>query len=189
MRGGSASLFTALLIPLVILLVGISFAAAIAIRKIPPLLTEAERGMVPPGFEATLSEAGEYTVWLHRKGRLGNTLYEGSGEIPPGGKIFLFDAASGREMEIKKAVAARKNMGEDEASSIGVFTSVREGQAVEVKGSRMNTRVLVSIAYSSSGQIMKLFLLIAAVIGSTLAIAGVLFVKLMRRHRGAGAGD
>ncbi len=171
-----------LVIPLVVLLTGVSIAAAIAVRRVPPLLTEVDRGLLPDGFEVILPGPGEYTLWLHIKGRLGNKLFHGSGELPPGGKVFLFDASTGREIATEQTVSARKNMGEDEAVSLGVFSSDRENKTIEIKGSGLNSEVLLSVSPTSSRQIMGIMGLITGVILISIIVATIIFVRLMRRR-------
>lgn len=53
-----ASMIVSLLIPLAVLLIGVSISATIAVKKSPPLLTEVERGLLPPGFEVKLPMRG-----------------------------------------------------------------------------------------------------------------------------------
>ncbi|MDF1658324.1 MAG: hypothetical protein P1U58_11980 [Verrucomicrobiales bacterium] len=169
---------------MIILLAGVSIAAAIAVKRIPPLLAEVDRGLLPPNFEVTLSSVGEYTLWLHLKGRLGNQLHHGSGELPPGAKVFLFDASSGREISLDKKVSAEKNMGEDKAISLGVFRSEREDKTIEIKSSGLNSEVLLSVSPTSSRQVMEIVVLIAAVIVGSLILSTLIFVQLMRRRQG-----
>lgn len=119
------------------------------------------------------------------KGRLGNELYHGSGELPPGGKVFLFDASSGREVDLGKTVSAEKNMGEDRAVSPGVFSMEREEQTIEVKGAGLNSPLLFSISPTSSRQVMGIVIVIAGVIVGSIIPATIIFVQLMRRRQRA----
>ncbi|NNE91180.1 MAG: hypothetical protein HKN23_05995, partial [Verrucomicrobiales bacterium] len=59
------SLVICLLVPVVILLVGVIFAGVYGAAEFPKLARESGRGLVKPGFTATLDEPGKYTVWLH----------------------------------------------------------------------------------------------------------------------------
>lgn len=168
-------------VPVFVLLLGFSTATWIAVKQIPSLLEETGRGVLPDGFEVVLPDTGDYTLWLHEEGRFGNEIYQGAGEVPPGGKIYLFESASGREIELKEQVSAEKNLGEDRAVSLGVFTCEREGKTIEVKGTGLNSKLLLSISHSSSRQIVSIVLVVAGIVLGTLILATILFIQLVRR--------
>ncbi|MEM1441210.1 MAG: hypothetical protein AAGF67_02640 [Verrucomicrobiota bacterium] len=170
-------------IPFLIILIGVSSAAFIAVKQIPALLEETNRGLLPEGFEVRLPAAGDYTLWLHEKGRFGGEMYRSTGEVPPGAKIFLFESASGREIDLKKEVSAEKNLGEDRAISLGVFKGEREGQKIEIKSTGLNSDLLLSISQSSSRQIMGMVILIAGILLGSLVLATIFFIQLVRRRK------
>lgn len=183
MKQKQTPIFLVLGLPFFVLLAGVCAAAWIAVKQIPGLLEETDRGVLPGEFEVTLPTTGDYTLWLHMQGRFGNEMYHGSGEVPPGGKVFLFDSATGREVELRKEVNAEKNLGEDRAVSLGVFTGDRAGQKIEIKGAGLNSELLLSISHTSSRQILGIVILIAALIMGALVFATILFIQLVRRRQ------
>lgn len=195
------SLFLAFLIPLVILLAGLLGAGLYGFKAFPELLVEAGRGTLPEGFEVELEKPGNFTVWLHERGRDGEKFYWTDGTLPPGGKVYLFDEASGREIPMKSWVSASKNIGQDRAVSLGSFDGAREGQKVEIRGAGFSRPILLSISPTNTSRVLQVVFTLLAIVVLTLTVAICTFILLIHRYRhsveaenaarpaGAGTGD
>lgn len=185
MKKKPLSLLFVLGIPFLVLIGGFSTAAYLAVERVPSLLEELDRGVLPAGFEVTIPAEGAYTVWLHTRGRFGDRLFEGGVELPPAGKVFLFDSATGQEIPLKKGVAAAKNRGEESAVSLGMFEGKRAGQVIEFKGSGLESDILISVSPTSSAQIVGVVAVITMTVLGTLGAAMASFLILMMRRRAA----
>jgi len=92
------SLLICFALPTLVLAGGFILAGLYGVRQISKLFEETARGILPQGFEARLEEIGKYTVWLPV-----NSESEGeetSQRLPPGGRVYIFDAPSARELEL-----------------------------------------------------------------------------------------
>lgn len=181
-------LFICLAVPLIVFLIGASLASVYGFREIPKLLDESARGLVPEGFEASLDRPGKYTVWLQVRGAIGNHFHRGPEKLPPGARIYLYEAESGREIEVIKWLQATKNIGHEHAIALGTFRVGREGQRVEVRGSGLSRPVLISISPENTGRVIQVILSLLGIFALTLSVAlGCLFLLLHRRNRALAA--
>lgn len=172
-------------IPLILLLIGAAFAGMYGFREIPKLLDETARGMVPPGFVAVLGPPGKYTVWHYERGQIGEKFHRGGESLPPGGRIYLYDQASGREIDVSKWLASTKTLGHERATSLGSFSSVRAGQRVEVKGTGLAKPVLISIAPENTSRVLKVVFILLGIILLSLSVAITTFLVLLHRRNQA----
>ncbi|MDF1849388.1 MAG: hypothetical protein P1U85_01045 [Verrucomicrobiales bacterium] len=172
-------------IPLLLLIIGAAFAGVYGFREIPKLLDETARGMVPQGFVAQLGSPGKYTVWLYERGQIGAEFYRGTEKLPPGARIYLYDEASGREMEVSKWLNSSKTLGHERAVSLGSFSGLREGQRVEVKGSGFSKPVLISIAPENTGRVLRVVFILLGMILLALSVSITVFLVLLHRRNQA----
>lgn len=171
-------------IPLLLFLIGSAFAGIYGFREIPKLRDDTGRGLVPPGFETTLEGAGRYTLWLQSRGEIGDEFHRGSESLPPGGRIYLYDAESGREISVGKWLQSTRTLGHERAVSLGTFSSVRAGQVIEVKGTGLAKPVLIGIGPENTGRVLRVVFTLLGIMALTLSASLVcFFVLLHRRNR------
>ena len=168
-------------LPALVLTGGLILAGLFGFRQIPELFEETARGMIPQGFEAKLEKRGKYTVWLPVEG---DGLSESSqGRLPPGGRVYVFDAASARELELMTWIKGEKFIGDERSVSLGSFESRQDGQIVEVKGTGLSEPVMVSISIDNTGQKLATVFTLIAIVGITLMAAITLFIFLLHRRQ------
>ena len=177
------SLILCFLVPALILLLGLLGAGVYGFRMIPRLFEETGRGVLPEGFQVEVPKPGKYTLWLYARGQYGGNFYRSAEKLPPGGKVYLFEEASGREIPITKWVAATKNFGHERAVSLGTFLTRREGEVVEVKGTGFSRPVLVSIAPTNTNQVLRVVFTLIAIVVLTLTVAIFAFLLLIHRYK------
>jgi hypothetical protein len=177
------SLLACFFIPFLVLVLGLSLAGIYGYRAIPWLFEETARGMIPEGFEVPLGNPGKYTVWLFERGQGEEGFYRGSGKLPPGGKLHIFDSSTGREIPLTNWVVATRNSGHEKAVSLGTFMGQREGQVVEVKGTGLRKSMLVSVAPSNTGPVLRVVLSLLGIVALTLSAAILLFLLLLHRRQ------
>ena len=77
--------------------------------------------MMPRGLESKLERRGKYTVWIPVEGDA--TLQGARGQLPPGGRVYVFDAASAGELDLMTWIKREKFIGDQHYVSIGSFES------------------------------------------------------------------
>ncbi len=179
------SLVICLLSPLVVLMLGVIASLAIVLKASPELKLENGRGMVPPGFEVNIAEAGEYVLWLvptmpgddsDSDAPAGDPL-----SLPDGARVMIFRSDSKQIVEVKTMLNGRRNFGREQALSLGTFTATR-AMDVEIKGTGIGDAVTVAVAPMKVGKMLNVAFSVGVVmIVSTLASIVILFALLHRR--------
>lgn len=158
-------------VPLSILLSGAILAFVYGSRKIPKLLEETARGVLPSGFEVKLPEERKYILWIHSKGSFAGKEYQSAGEVPPGAKIFVFDRASARQLAIKPDDSLKRHGNGESALSFGSFQAERPGEIIEVKSTGLKMPLLITLTAYSPGEVMRILLTISGLFISFLIAA------------------
>jgi len=178
-------LIVCLLVPFLIVVFGLVLAGLYGYRQIPNLIEETARGFVPEGFTATLPEPAKYTVWLHVTALTEGEDYRGPEELPPGGRVYIFDASSGREIPLNKWLDATKHIAGEKAVSLGTFETNRVDQRVELEGSGIRDPVLISITPANTGRALGVVLSLIGIVFLSLSVGIIaFFILLHRRQRG-----
>jgi len=188
------SLVICLLSPLVVLMMGIIASLAIVLKASPELKRENGRGLVPPGFEVSIPEPGEYVLWLVPAEP--DTEGDGGGEtaaageapaeselerLPDGARVMIFRSDSKQVVDLKTMLNGRRNFGREPALSLGTFTAARN-MDLEIKGTGIGEAVTVAVAPMKVGKMLNVAFAVGVVmIVSTLASIVILFALLHRR--------
>ena len=138
--------------------------------------------MIPQGFESKLERRGKYTVWLPVEGD--GRLEGPQGQLPPGGRGYVFDAASARKLDLIRWIKGEKFIGDQRYVSFGSFESQQDCQIVELKGTGLIEPVMVSISIDNTGQELITVFTLITIVGVILVAAIILFIDLLhRRHK------
>jgi len=189
------SLVICLLSPLVVLMLGVIASLAIVLKASPELKRENGRGLVPPGFEVTIPEPGEYVLWLvpatlevdreagkSSEASASSDLSVNEPErLPDGARVMLFRSDSKQVVDVKTMLNGQRNFGREKAVSLGTFTATRSLD-VEVKGTGIGEAVTVAVAPMKVGKMLNVAFSVGVVmVVSTLASIVILFALLNRR--------
>jgi len=166
-------------VPAFLLILGCSLAGSYGFRAIPKLLEESGRGLVPDGFELSLDEPGRYTLWLLARGQLGGEFYRSADKLPPGGRIYVYDAATGRQIPLNKWFDATRNVGHERAVALGSFEAPRKGQQIEILGTGLSKAVLVAVTPENTGRVLKVVLSLLGILVLTLSFTIASFLYLL----------
>ncbi|MDF1860303.1 MAG: hypothetical protein P1U87_08810 [Verrucomicrobiales bacterium] len=177
------SLIVCFLIPAIVFMLGLILAGVYGYREIPPLFHESARGEVPNGFSTVLEAPGNYTVWLHVPESDLEKFRNLANKLPPGASIHVFDVESGIKIDLTSWISSTKSLGEESAISLGAFTSQRQGQQIEVKGSGLREAVLVSVAPSNMNKTLRIVLTIMGIVLVFLTASIFLFIFLLHRRQ------
>ncbi len=189
------SLVICLLSPLLVLMLGVIASLAIVLKASPELKRENGRGLVPPGFEVSISEPGEYVLWLvpsalEKESDGENKAAAAEDEspesdlerLPDGARVMIFRSDSKQLVEVKTMLNGRRNFGPEQAVSLGTFTATR-AMDVEIKGTGIGDGVTVAVAPMKVGQMLNVAFSVGVVmVVSTLASIVILFALLHRRR-------
>ncbi|MEM9280619.1 MAG: hypothetical protein AAGA96_02225 [Verrucomicrobiota bacterium] len=170
-------LFVCFVLPSLILAAGLTAAGYYGFGRIPELIKEHARGMLPRGFETSLSDPATYTVWLSVPEAEADSISPES--LPPGGRLYIFDANSGRELPLSQWVPAVKYAGGEKSVSIGSFQTLRSDQKVEFKGTGFEEPFEVSIAPANTKQIVGVVLSVFVIVCVSLTVAITALIALL----------
>lgn len=176
------SLLVCFLIPAIFLLLGLALAGSFAYREIPRLVEETARGDIQKGFPAELPEPGKYTLWMVTKEALKRSEQE-EFHLPPGGKIHVFDAKSGREIPLSNWVTANRVAGGELSVSLGEFSVTHPKTKVTVKGSGVRMPITVSVTPSNMGRTLRVVMTLLVIVLSSLSVAVFFFIALLHRRQ------
>lgn len=177
------SLILCFLIPSIVLMFGLILGGVYAFQEIPRLFHESARGEVSGGFPATLEEPGKYTVWLEVKEEDLRIYREKDNRLPPGASVHVFDANTGKELELTNWISSTKSIGEVNAISLGTFLVQRSGQEVEVKGSGFRAHATASISPTNTNRTLRIVLTIMGIIVVSITVSIFLFMILLHRRQ------
>ena len=177
------NLVICLLVPTLILLVGAFSAMSYLYKERPNLMEESGRGLIPPGFEVGLSEAGKYTIWLHTYTVYEGNAYEHEERLPEGGEVHIFDKKDGKMYELSKWVQSKKRFGSESAISLGSFETLTINRTIEVRGVGMRTPVVVSIAPNKLNDSMRVMVRVIGIACVTLFLAITALIILLHRRQ------
>ena len=170
------------MLPVTGLVGGYILGGLYGLRQIPGIFCETARGMIQQGFKSKPEKRGKYTVWLSGEGD--GTLEGAQGQLPPGGRVYVFDAASARELDLITWIKGEKFIGDQRSVSFGSFESQQDCQIVEVKGTGLIEPAMVSISIDNAGQELITAFTLITIVGVTLVAAIILFIDLLhRRHK------
>lgn len=190
------SLVICLLSPLMVLMLGVIASLAIVLKASPELKRENGRGLVPPGFEVSIPEPGEYVLWLvpallesKRDGENGGDGVTRDAEsskadlesLPDGARVMIFRSDSKQVVEVETMLNGRRKFGREQAVSLGTFTATRT-MDVEIKGTGIGDSVTVAVAPMKVERMLNVAFSVGVVmVVSTLAAIVILFALLHRR--------
>ncbi|NNE91059.1 MAG: hypothetical protein HKN23_05385, partial [Verrucomicrobiales bacterium] len=148
----------------------------------PKLARESGRGLVKPGFTATLDEPGKYTVWLHTYSVIDGTAYEHGDRLPTGAEVVLTEQPGNRPVVLNRSImASSKSFGADTAVAVGTFES-RGGVTIEVGGTGFPKPAVLSVAPQKIGDSFRVILTIAGILIACLFFAIVSLIILLHRR-------
>ncbi len=170
-------------LPALFLVGGFVLAGLYGFRKIPEIFQESARGTLPEGFVVRLNKAGKYTVWLSLGDGRDFSDAPAAEELPPGSRLFVFDDASGRELEVSRWGQSTKFIGDEKSVSLGSFEAVRPEQLIEVKGTGFSEPVMVSVSPATTRRTLGVVLTLVGIVGVTLTVSIFSFVTLIQRRQ------
>tara|TARA_R110002096_G_scaffold354182_1_gene547376 strand:- start:6011 stop:6583 length:573 start_codon:yes stop_codon:yes gene_type:complete len=175
------SLLLCFALPAFFLIGGLVIAGLYGYRQIPSLTQESGMGFLPEGFSMTLEEAASYTVWLTVVPKADAN--EGAEKLPPGGRLYIFDEASGRELKLSQWAKATKYVGDAKSVSLGTFVTTRPKQMVELKGAGFNMPVPVSVAPTNMKRVLGVVLTLLAIVCVTLMVSITALIAMLHQRQ------
>ena len=170
--------------PITILVVGFSLAGLFGFRSIPQLMEEIGRGNVQAGFELSIAKPGRYTVWsvLSEDASARAIKAERLG-LPPGGRVYLYNAEDGRELPLTKLLQQKKAYAGEVSVSLGTFDTNTADQLVEFKGTGIRRKTIVSVTPENTAEAVQVFVMLLGIALVTIALAIFVFILLIHRRQ------
>ncbi|MEM9015589.1 MAG: hypothetical protein AAGC68_01150 [Verrucomicrobiota bacterium] len=178
------------LIPLLIFCGGLGFATWVGFRAYPKLVEVIGAGEVPNGFSVVLPQPMPYTLWATVKHSENEERVEERSEeiirgLLAGGRLYVFDEASGREIERSNWVPSVRYQKGERSVSLGSFSSNRVNQEVFIKGSGLTASLAVTVTPTNSGRTMQLVFTLVGIVITSLSIALIVFFALLHHRKKA----
>jgi len=177
------NLLVCLLVPALVLVAGLALAGTYRYRAMPELMKDIAKGMAPPGFSVKLPKAGTYTIWLNTHALFDGDAFDYEDQLQEGGRIFIFDQATGKALDVQTLVLSKRAFGRDTAVSLGNFETLKPNQTIEVKASGLRRPALIGIAPNRLADSMDILLHLLGILCLTCFLAFLILAVLLHRRK------
>lgn len=184
----SPSLLVCFGIPALFLTAGLVFAGFYGYSEGPPLRLPIAEGDLSPEFRTVIAAPGKYTLVVKRDQAAAAANADSSADsplfsLPHGGRIHLYRAKTGEELELNTLSQALLLKGTIDDGTLGVFEISSAEEAILVKSSGIPESLAIAIVPESHGRRMKVMLNVLGLLAITITSSlTALIVLIHRRH-------